>query len=743
MKISYIKNISSFDIINKTIEDLDIPQLCTEEKIKIKSAAFNLNEMTARDKSPKTVSGFIIDWDYLKKPILNKKYTYIYHQTHRRWRIIVPFEKPQAFSNSLNYKQEVIRCVMDVVVTDKTIDELVTETKEGRLDPKSFTPTQFYFMRPVKNPLTKNEGEFWKPEFRKLAPGKIIFSSPSNFSKKISKGQNILMRMKEFYEYYKTNMNFKFIKHDKNRCRICEDLDDSPNDNELKLNNGTQDYIATIKCFHTNCHARLKEAMQAYLPVDKKTGEVTPIYDFNYSILYLAYSIIHGKLSLDQVDACGFYNNLHMLLNQQDLRFLHYNAKKDMPIWLKILHDGIILEPHQKTIYHYEEGYYKPIDKDILRAYYHDSAGTYAAYRYPRLNSKEYVERIAEFGKGRMLQNYNKVVKKDGINLKNGSFIWEGDGQYSFNPPTPNIFYTHQLPFAYDERKKCTLWLKILTDYFGDSRSKQAYVLQEFFGYCLTYDRRFEKLLVLFGIPGGGKNTIMRILTSLIPTEVSSMGLLCSPKDNEFMINKKLIIVNETIGKFREGTVNTLKKLASTDAVQVRPLYSSAFSLDEVPKIALTFNTAPESMQIDEALRQRMLTLKLTRGFRDTEKEDVFLNDKLKKELPGIFNWALEGYIRLYQRGRFTKYLRDTKELYDDANEEDLDLLSFLQTAKEKEACWLSSDLYDYYMTNFTLNDQILSSHLFGRAVKRLGAGNRRTSKGVTYDLSTLKAFRS
>lgn len=740
MKISYIKNISSSDIINKKITDLNIPQLSTNEKIKIKSAAFNLNEMTARDKSPKTVSGFIIDWDFLNKPILNKKYTYFYHQTHnKRWRVIIPFKKPQPFSTPLNYKQEVIRCIIDIVMTDKTVDELIVETPDGHIDPVSFTPTQFYFVRPIKNPFITNEGEFWTPDFRLTLPSKLIFSQPLDFSKKISKSQNILMRMKEFYEYYKTNMNFKFIKNDKNRCRVCENLDDSPNDNELKLNNGTQDYLATIKCFHTNCASRLKEAMLAYVPVNEKTGEVTPIYHFNYTVLYLAYGIIHGKLSLDQVEACGFYNHSHMLVNHHDLHYLHYNAKKDMPIWLKILHDGIVLEPNQKTIYHYEDGYYKPIDEEILRAYYHDSAGTYGAYRSQRLNSKLYVDRITEFGKGRMLQNYKKVVKKDGINLKNGSFIWEGEGEYSFNPPTPNIFYTHQLPFSYDAKKECKLWLKILCDYFGASNSKQAYVLQEFFGYCLTYDRRFEKILVMFGIAGGGKTTILNVLASLIPTEVSSMGLLCSAKDNEFMINKKLIVVNETLGKFREGTVNTLKKLASTDAVQIRPLYSAAFSLHDVPKIALSFNTAPETMQIDEALRQRMLTLKLTHGFRDTKKEDVFLHDKLKKELPGIFNWALEGYVRLYQHSRFTKYIRDTKELYDEVNEGELDLLTFLQTARKKETCWLSSDLYDHYITNFTMNDQMLSSHVFGRLVKRLGAGHKRTSKGVMYDLSTLR----
>ncbi|MHC4553871.1 MAG: hypothetical protein ACYSUS_01020 [Planctomycetota bacterium] len=51
------------------------------------------------------------------------------------------------------------------------------------------------------------------------------------------------------------------------------------------------------------------------------------------------------------------------------------------------------------------------------------------------------------------------------------------------------------------------------------------------------------------------------------------------------------------------------------------------------------------------ALANRFVYLMMTQSFYGAE--DVNLEAKLMGELPGIFNWALEGLVRLTERGRF------------------------------------------------------------------------------------------
>jgi putative DNA primase/helicase len=66
----------------------------------------------------------------------------------------------------------------------------------------------------------------------------------------------------------------------------------------------------------------------------------------------------------------------------------------------------------------------------------------------------------------------------------------------------------------------------------------------------------------------------------------------------------------------------------------------------------LLTNEVPRLADASGALAGRFVTLVLTRSF--FGKEDLDLTDKLLTELPGILNWALDGWDRLQKQGHFT-----------------------------------------------------------------------------------------
>ena len=74
----------------------------------------------------------------------------------------------------------------------------------------------------------------------------------------------------------------------------------------------------------------------------------------------------------------------------------------------------------------------------------------------------------------------------------------------------------------------------------------------------------------------------------------------------------------------------------------------------------LLSNEVPRLADASAALSGRFVTLVLTRTFYN--KEDPHLTDKLLSELPGILNWALDGWERLQRQGRFT-VLASSKEV--------------------------------------------------------------------------------
>ena len=64
-------------------------------------------------------------------------------------------------------------------------------------------------------------------------------------------------------------------------------------------------------------------------------------------------------------------------------------------------------------------------------------------------------------------------------------------------------------------------------------------------------------------------------------------------------------------------------------------------------------NELPRLNDASGALAGRFVILRLTQSFYD--QEDPHRTDKLLSELPGILNWAIEGWRRLRERGHFVQ----------------------------------------------------------------------------------------
>ena len=62
-------------------------------------------------------------------------------------------------------------------------------------------------------------------------------------------------------------------------------------------------------------------------------------------------------------------------------------------------------------------------------------------------------------------------------------------------------------------------------------------------------------------------------------------------------------------------------------------------------------NELPGMRDASGALAGRFVILRLTESFYG--KEDHQLTNRLRDELPGILNWAIEGWHRLRERGHF------------------------------------------------------------------------------------------
>jgi putative DNA primase/helicase len=181
--------------------------------------------------------------------------------------------------------------------------------------------------------------------------------------------------------------------------------------------------------------------------------------------------------------------------------------------------------------------------------------------------------------------------------------------------------------------------------------------LQEIFGYALTPDTRFQKILMLIGPKRSGKGVTGRVLRRLVgdrntcsPT-LASFGL---DFGKQVLVGKSLAVISDARLSGRTDMASVAETLLSISGEDPQTI-PRKFLPDWNGKLAVRFliltNELPRIGDASGALASRFVVLPLTTSF--FGREDLGLFDKLVVELPGILNWALAGRDRLYERGHF------------------------------------------------------------------------------------------
>ena len=223
-------------------------------------------------------------------------------------------------------------------------------------------------------------------------------------------------------------------------------------------------------------------------------------------------------------------------------------------------------------------------------------------------------------------------------------------------PASPRWFCFSALKTTYDPRAKCPEWGAFLDGLWGDDR-QSVETLQEIFGYLLTTDTSQQKAFMLIGPPRSGKGTIGRVLAAILGADAT-----CRPSLSDFgyqfgleqLIGKSLAIVSDARldGNISAGMLaERVLAITGEDSISVSRKFASAWNGDFHVRFVILANELPRFRDPSGALPNRFIMLRTAKSFLGAE--DLGLYDRLVGELPGILNWAIEGWTRLQIRGHF------------------------------------------------------------------------------------------
>lgn len=267
------------------------------------------------------------------------------------------------------------------------------------------------------------------------------------------------------------------------------------------------------------------------------------------------------------------------------------------------------------------------------------------------------------------------VVKNGILDLRNRRFL----------PATPQFFCTASSPVVFDPyAPRPALWLQFL-DQLWPGDPEAIATLQMWFGYLLTPDTRLQKILLMVGPKRSGKGTIARILRELLG-HANVVGPTLSSMQGEFglwpLLGKPLAIISDArlSGRSDQAVIaERLLSISGEDATCVNRKQLPQITVSLPTRVMILTNELPRLSDASGALASRFIVLRLTESFYG--REDHGLTDRLLRELPGILNWAIEGWQMLATQG----YLPQPASANEDV--QDLNDLSSPVAAFVREMC--------------------------------------------------------
>lgn len=272
---------------------------------------------------------------------------------------------------------------------------------------------------------------------------------------------------------------------------------------------------------------------------------------------------------------------------------------------------------------------------------------------------------------------------------------------------TPAWFSHTTLPFDYAPGATCPEFVRFL-DRIWDGDRELIRSLQLWVGYILTSRMAAQKFAVFKGQSRGGKGTLCRIIEALVGDGNYAACTLMEFGDKhglELFLGKRVGIFSDAEDSVlgREGMVaaNRIIQVVGNDPVPVNRKNRDMVSMVLPTKIIMTCNLMPPLGNRKNAFTNRMIIFPFWKTF--AGREDEGLVDRMRAELPGILNWALEGARavlageKLFQATKAQQTADEVAELLDPLQAFVAEAVVFTNDVRDGQRFVKSKHLYDVY----------------------------------------------
>ena len=268
----------------------------------------------------------------------------------------------------------------------------------------------------------------------------------------------------------------------------------------------------------------------------------------------------------------------------------------------------------------------------------------------------------------------------------------------------PDLFTTNALCYDFDPTATCPTFDRFLVEVQPDPETRRMLLM--YTALLLVPVTRYNVFAWLFGGAGCGKSTYIQVVQFLL-ADFNRCALRLEEFDDKFalwQLTERLANIvgdqntNDPFGKIWYILDGQFKDTVSGGVVQVQRKHQDVVTAPCIARHLFAANALPSFSAASEAIWDRLRAIPFRQRFRDTDREDKLMPEKLKAECPGIVNRLLPALGELLTLNRFpeSQEALDAKGVHRQACDPDQQWL--LDNYELQQGGWTScDDMYKKY----------------------------------------------
>lgn len=323
------------------------------------------------------------------------------------------------------------------------------------------------------------------------------------------------------------------------------------------------------------------------------------------------------------------------------------------------------------------------------------------------------------------------------LNCKNGTLdLRTGE----LRPHNRKDYITRIIPAEYNPYADFEEWAKFLHRIMNDNAELISF-LQRAVGYSLTGSTREQCLFMLYGCGANGKTTFLEAISDVLagyaqrtPTDTLLAKDTSGISNDIARLKGARFVVASEVEEGKRMAESLVKQMTGGEKMTARFMRAEYFEFMPHFKLWVGTNHKPVIRGTDQAIWRRIKLIPFNVTIPPEERDKNLLN-KLRREMPGILNWAVMGCMDWQKNG-----LGEPEEVIKATNDyrSEMDVLTrFVSdcctTATQRGT--KSSELYKKYAEWSKDNGEFaLSQTKFSTRMQEKGFNKTRTSRGMVWE---------